>query len=240
MSDPTLYRNTIEFQSGNHALVFIHGGAWIDPNNTPNDFESLCKKMLAMDGGEHLGMYGIEYRLSPGVKHPTHLYDVVENLYRLVEEKGIDSIQLVGHSVGATLAWQVATCSGDQHLGNENRLRAVQSKLRAVWLLDGIYSVDQLLQEYPTYNYFVSQAFEPSNQFEEPSESIKKMGDIEVHLVHSYQDELLSLRQTQYMCGLLQRHRLPFTLYLDDLGMHNQVYSNAKLARYIVNNVKII
>lgn len=240
MSDLTLYRNTIEFNAGKNAVVFIHGGAWIDPSNTPDDFAPLCKQILQLDRGQSLGLYGVEYRLSPTVKHPTHLYDVVENLYRLIQDKGIDKFHLLGHSVGATLAWQVASWNEDESFEKKNQLRTIQSKLKGIWLVDGIFSVDQLLQEYPSYNYFVSQAFKPSHGFEDPSQSIARIKTMQIHVVHSYQDELLSLHQTQYMCKLLQSNRLPFALYIDNLGLHNQVYENAKLAQYIVDNIKFI
>ncbi|KAH9200962.1 Alpha/Beta hydrolase protein [Zygosaccharomyces rouxii] len=164
MEDKTLYGKTVEFNKGRNALVFIHGGAWIDVDNTPWDFQSLCQDILKLD--YQCGLYGIEYRLSPGVKHPTHLKDVIENLYRLVNDQDLDQLQLVGHSVGATLAWQVATCELDDY-----KVRLVKSKLNAIWLVDGIYSILELLEEYPDYSSFVSKAFDDV-PFEEPDNLI--------------------------------------------------------------------
>lgn len=233
MEDDTLYSKAVEFNKGQNALVFIHGGAWIDVKNTPWDFESLCQDILRINS--ECGLYGIEYRLSPAVKHPTHLEDVIENLYRLINDRCIDQLQLVGHSVGATLAWQVATCTR-----NDYKLSVIRSKLRAIWLVEGIYSIKNLLEEYPSYEYFVSKAFDKV-PFEEPYQSVSKLPqDIDIRIVQSYEDELLSLKQCHHLIQVLETNRRRFHYYADSLGLHNQVYSNAKLAHYIGNNVKFM
>lgn len=231
MDDKTLYGKTVEFNEGQNALVFIHGGAWVDVNNTPWDFQSMCQDILKLNC--QCGLYGIEYRLSPGVKHPTHLEDVIENLYRLVITKDLNQLQLVGHSVGATLAWQVATCELDNA-----KVKLVLSKLNAVWLVDGIYSIRELLEEYPDYNYFVSKAFDDV-PFEEPEQSVTRLPqEMNIRIVHSYDDELLSLRQTHHLIQILEKNSRSFHCYISSLGSHNQVYSNANLAKYIVDNLK--
>ncbi|GAV54044.1 hypothetical protein ZYGR_0AK05460 [Zygosaccharomyces rouxii] len=232
MDDETLYGKTVEFNKGRNALVFIHGGAWIDVNNTPWDFQSLCQDILKLNC--QCGLYGIEYRLSPSVQHPTHLKDVIENLYRLVNDNGLDQLQLVGHSVGATLAWQVATCELDNY-----KVGLVKTKLNAIWLVDGIYSIRELLDEYPDYDYFVSKAFDEAAPFEEPGQSVIRLPqEVSIRIVHSYEDELLSLRQSRHLIQILETNRRCFHFYIDSLGSHNQVYSNANLAQYIVDNVK--
>lgn len=231
MDDKSLYGKTVEFNKGRNALVFIHGGAWIDVNNTPRDFESLCQDIIKLNC--HCGLYGIEYRLSPAVKHPTHLNDVFENLYRLIIDKDLDQLQLIGHSVGATLAWQVATCTLD-----DDKIKLVKFKLNAIWLVDGIYSIRELLKEYPSYDYFVQKAF-ADVPFEEPDQSIIRLPQkIDIRIVHSYGDELLSPRQSHHLIQILENNSKSFHFHMDSLGSHNQVYSNAKLAQYIVNNVK--
>lgn len=245
--DDSLYKNTIKFyeprnkQDASKALVFIHGGAWIDEKNTPNDFKQLCKTILELSNGmPRFSMYSIDYRLSPQVKHPTHIHDVIENLYKLITEFKITSFQLLGHSVGATLAWQVCTCNCVL-FPFKAKLDVVQSRLTGIYLVDGIYSLVELLDEYPSYNYFVSQAFNDSDKdFEEIKLSIDRLPShiSSIHLLHSYNDELLTLRQTRYISTLLQEAHLPFTAHFSDMGLHNDVYSNAKLANYILNSVK--
>lgn len=222
------------------ALVFIHGGAWIDQKNTSRDFEKLCATMVDSSKGVlNYSLFSIDYRLSPGVKHPIHLRDIVKNLYQLIQEFHIDSLQLVGHSVGATMAWQVAV-SAESLFTSRDEIAAVRARLVGLYLVDGIYSLSELLDEYPDYDYFVSQAFEDgARSFEEFKYSIKRLPlDVPaIHLLHSYKDELLTLRQANYMASLLQENAIPFTAYFSDMGLHEEVYTNAKLANYLLNNV---
>lgn len=222
------------------ALIFIHGGAWIDERNTSDDFRELGDLMVCNCKGK-LGysLASVDYRLSPGVQHPVHLEDVVDNLYDLVQELGLDSIQLVGHSVGATLAWQVAVLDRST-LQYPGKLELVRSKLVGLFLVDGIYSLKELLNEYPSYDYFVSKAFKDySSDFEEFDQSVDRIPSTvsSIHILHSYGDELLTLRQTNYMTSLLQRYMIPFTLHLSQMGLHEEVYRNAKLANYLLRNV---
>lgn len=245
--DDSLYKNTIRFhepadrQQASKALVLIHGGAWIDEKNTPDDFKQLCKTILDLsNGAPHFSMYSIDYRLSPQVKHPTHIHDVIDNLYKLITEFKITSLQLLGHSVGATLAWQVSTwnCVSSPF---KAKLDVIHSRLTGIYLVDGIYSLVELLDEYPSYIYFVSQAFNDSaKEFQEIKHSIERLPSnlTSIHLLHSYNDELLTLRQTRYFSSLLQEAHVPFTAHFSDMGLHNDVYSSAKLANYILNSVK--
>lgn len=247
-SESTLYERTVILHESRNdnplqkAVVFIHGGAWVDKRNTPHDFDHLSKTILSLTNGIlSFAMYGIEYRLSPGVKHPTHVNDVIENLGKLIKEKGITQLHLVGHSVGATLAWQTATAvnTSKQPSGN---LEIVQSCLRGIYLVDGIFSLSELLNEYPDYIGFVSQAFsDDEEKFEEFHLSIERLPSSvdSIHLLHSYRDELLSLRQPRYMSSLLQEHKIAFETYFDDMGLHNEVYQSTKLAKYILNNVTL-
>lgn len=237
----SLYDRTEVFhrpEGSSNALVFIHGGAWIDKNNTANDFKELSDLMIETGTVDYV-LASIDYRLSPEVQHPVHLQDVVENLYRMIQESKLTSIQLLGHSVGATLAWQVSV-SDENLFPSPDKLQLVKSKLVGVFLVDGIYSLTELLDEYPSYDYFVSQAYKDySRDFEEFDRSINRFPSNlkTIHLLHSYRDELLTLRQTNYMSSLLQKAAIPFTLCFSDMGRHEEVYRNAKLANYLLSNV---
>ncbi|QLQ78302.1 hypothetical protein HG537_0A05490 [Torulaspora globosa] len=235
----TFYRPQSSIDIGK-ALIFIHGGAWIDETCTPTIFKQLSA-LMAEGSKQELAysLFSIDYRLSPNVRHPVHVQDVVENLYRLVKDHQLTSLQLVGHSVGATLAWQVAVAD-ETLFPSLDKLQAVRSRLQGVFLVDGIYSLAQLLDEYPNYDYFVSQAFtDYTKDFEEFEHSIDRLPKTlrHIHLIHSYRDELLSLRQSNYMSSLLQKVRIPFKSYFDDMGLHDEVPRNAKLANYLLHNV---
>ncbi|SCU91919.1 LAFA_0F06700g1_1 [Lachancea sp. 'fantastica'] len=214
------------------AIVFIHGGAWIDPSNTPHDFDKLAEDLTTSSGHcqPKFSIYAIEYRLSPEVKHPTHLLDVLQNLAQLVQEEQIDELNLLGHSVGATLIWQLLTCNATFH----SALELVRSKIKRCYLADGIFSLSELLQEYPTYDYFVSQAYSAVEDYEDPTDATLYVPkSTQIHIVHSYSDELLSMRQSNFLCGILQARQQRHCTYWDDLGKHNDVYRSAKLAEYI-------
>ncbi|QLL30738.1 hypothetical protein HG536_0A05530 [Torulaspora globosa] len=236
----TFYRPQPSSDAGK-ALVFIHGGAWIDEACTPTVFKQLSA-LLAHRSEQELAysLFSIDYRLSPNVRHPVHVQDVVENLYRLVEDHRLTSLQLVGHSVGATLAWQTAVAD-ESLFPSLDRLNTVRSRLQGVFMVDGIYSLAQLLDEYPNYDYFVSQAFaDYTRDFEEFEQSTDRLPETlrHIHLIHSYGDELLSLRQSNYMSSVLQKARISFSSYFDDMGLHDEVPRNAKLANYLLHNVK--
>lgn len=242
----SIYDKTLVFhrpEGASSALVFIHGGAWIDENNTADDFKELSDQMLESSKKKlNYVLASIDYRLSPQVRHPVHLHDTVESLYKLIQELNLDSLQLVGHSVGATLAWQVAV-SDEASFPAPEKLLLVKSRLAGVFLVDGIYSLTELLDEYPSYDYFVSQAFEDSvKDFEEFGLSINRIPSNlrNIHLLHSYRDELLTLRQTNYMSSLLQKAAVPFSSYFSDMGLHEEVYRHAKLANYLLSNVVFV
>ncbi|SCU88900.1 LAMI_0D11716g1_1 [Lachancea mirantina] len=244
-----LYDHTVTFHKHQHgfnphrALVFIHGGAWIDPTNTPHDFDGFSQEIVANTGKEiSYSLYGIEYRLSPLVKHPTHICDVIENLCQLIEQEQIDELNLMGHSVGATLAWQILSETPSPSVLKEfidvNCLKLVRSRLKMCYLAEGIFSVQELLNEYPDYDYFISQAFTKFLKFDEPADSLLSIPpQIDIRIIHSYADELLSPRQTNYLAGILQKIKRPYTVMFETFGKHNEVYCNRRLAKYIVDTI---
>lgn len=212
------------------AIVYIHGGAWIDKRNTPLDFEYLGS--LIGKNCNDISQYSIDYRLSPEIKHPIHLQDVIKNLNKLIKQELIDEVQILGHSVGATLCWQVMTC--ESYIVDQEILDFVRSKITKLYMVDGIFSLIELLDEYPEYNYFVSVAYERIEDYIDPKHNVKQIPKhLEIHIIHSFQDELLSLRQSNYLIGVLNDAQIPHYVYIDSLGEHNSVYSNPKLAKYI-------
>ncbi|AAS52110.1 ADR190Wp [Eremothecium gossypii ATCC 10895] len=233
------YTATEVFQeSGPDAIVYLHGGAWIDVRNSPRDFAELAARVR--EDAPLASQYAVTYRLSPEVQHPVHVADCVEHISQLIVEKGIRKLHLLGHSVGATLCWQILTAlPGDRRYPEgpdfAMKLALVRSSLAHVFLVDGIYSLRALLEEYPDYDYFVNKAFKSLKDFEDPSESAERIsaGPI-LHVIHSYKDELLTLKQTQYLTAVLTAHQIPYKLYVDDLGLHEDVYRNEKVAAYIV------
>ncbi|KAK3946453.1 Alpha/Beta hydrolase protein [Diplogelasinospora grovesii] len=115
-------------------VVFLHGGAWRDPRVSSTSFSPTAGHILRHIHNRHQkedvrlgGMISLNYRLSPhpdyppnhpeypgdgrGAKHPDHIHDVLSGisfLQRLLKPspENEDEFVLVGHSCGATLAFQ--------------------------------------------------------------------------------------------------------------------------------------
>ncbi|GMM37043.1 arylformamidase [Saccharomycopsis crataegensis] len=102
----------------NAIIIFIHGGAWRDPNNTCNDTDEMVNQLKSFGdcpGEENAveNFYSIDYRLSPEWKFPSYIIDVlfaVIKIKRHLESKAGDlnkfKFYLAGHSVGALLTLQ--------------------------------------------------------------------------------------------------------------------------------------
>lgn len=165
-------------ESNDETLLLIHGGAWRDPNNTYNDFEDIISHILKSQNSAKYNLVAINYRLSPEIKHPYHLWDVLKGLQYLVQNYSIRKILIVGHSVGATLMLQLldynkildcgflklqtdledGKCSAISEgaylhvpLDKERTLlnKTMENlQLKTFVFLDGIYDVVQLIDEY--------------------------------------------------------------------------------------------
>ncbi|KAL9571103.1 hypothetical protein ACKAV7_004441 [Fusarium commune] len=124
--DKSLGLTYASHQYGKHnPFSFIHGGAWRDPRNNENDFTESIKRIIISGAVAILdiaGFVSIDYRLSPHpdfpqesttVKHPDHLEDIWSALNYLQGKYELsNNYILVGHSAGATLAFQLLM-SGD-------------------------------------------------------------------------------------------------------------------------------
>jgi acetyl esterase/lipase len=118
-------------------VVFIHGGFWAESDDAYG-FGKRVADALAADGA---AVALVRYRLSPAVKHPTHVRDVaaaLAALKRLAGRYGYDAkrIYLIGHSAGATIAAQLVL---DAAYLNEVDMRPAD--LSGVVLLSGIYDL---------------------------------------------------------------------------------------------------
>ncbi|KAF5703467.1 alpha beta-hydrolase [Fusarium globosum] len=107
-------------------IVFIHGGAWRDPDITATNFAAKAVVHLFNSGVAEVieGIASINYWLSPRTlsqpmpskdplddkqqaMHPDHLNDVLSGIQYLQRKFRFgDRYILTGHSCGATLAYQ--------------------------------------------------------------------------------------------------------------------------------------
>ncbi|RLV94704.1 Kynurenine formamidase [Spathaspora sp. JA1] len=223
-------------------LVYIHGGGWRDPNNTYDDFQEVIQRQLDMGLRKNCNFFSINYRLSPEVKHPFHLIDVMDALHQMEIFCGgkIRNVSIVGHSVGATLALQLLDyCqiyrTGFQNLGlpSPNNVVKCDIQFDNIVFLDGIYDVVELLKEYPSYSAFVNEAF-PSEQSIRGATMLSMcepqpipsfiQESTQFIIIQSVQDELLSRKQTQLLVDYFISIGREVTVRFGNLGQHEQVY----------------
>lgn len=127
---------TIPLNSSNIAITnissFIHGGAWRDPTVTTSSFDVTESILRETPGLPIAGFASISYRLSAhpdhpqdpntgpkdyrNAKHPDHIRDVEAALAFLQNTYNFGGQYiLVGHSCGATLAFQVVMGAVSNH-----------------------------------------------------------------------------------------------------------------------------
>ncbi|TLS29227.1 hypothetical protein PpBr36_01698 [Pyricularia pennisetigena] len=124
--------NTSTTTDGKCWIVFIHGGAWRDPNVDLHSLEPTISRLLADEHRDftaaHIaGFASINYRLSPHAnftqdpaatpanelrvaQHPEHIQDAVAAISLLHNLRSLDrngGYVLTGHSCGATMSYQL-------------------------------------------------------------------------------------------------------------------------------------
>ncbi|KAI5479036.1 kynurenine formamidase [Pseudohyphozyma bogoriensis] len=197
-------------------LVFIHGGAW--RSESKEDLRStLIPSLIAQT---NLPLAVVEYRLAPTYAHPTQMLDVLSALSVLTSSSLLPletqhggqkwdraSLHLIGHSAGAFIAASLVLSppklsSTPPSFGVPTTIREAISSIVCV---DGIYDLPVLLEEYPSYSYFVDPAFGTSEATliaESPARwelaSSRREGKAtKILVLHSREDELLTLRQSE-------------------------------------------
>jgi acetyl esterase/lipase len=126
-------------------VLFVHGGTWMFGDKNFFGMYRGVGRNLARNG---VVAVMINYRLSPGVRHPEHVKDVARAFawtVRHIDRYGgdPDRIILAGHSAGGHLAALLAT---DERYLNDPRLGLTPRQrrgLRGVVSLSGVYRVPQ-------------------------------------------------------------------------------------------------
>lgn len=217
----------------NWMVVFIHGGAWRDPTNTCLDADAMADYMAKMgpERSREANFFSLDYRLTPEAHHPDFLLDVLLAMLNILALLPNKKLLLCGHSVGATLALQYL-----------DALRLVDRSLpinpEKVVLLDGIYNIPLLLEEYPSYSSFVQEAHIGSDYIQATQFSLV-LSDYsgQFLVIQSTKDELLSLNQTENLLKWFESQNIVAKLVISDFGAHNDVYINKQVALLIFNQL---
>lgn len=206
-------------RSGKSVLVLIHGGAWRDVNNTMDDFDKWGEYLKEYD------IFSLDYRLAPEFQHPCQLEDVISAL-NLITKTTEAPITLCGHSVGATLICQLI------------ELGKFYNSIKSVILMDGIYSMKDLLNRYPSYEGFVVEEFgNLENTYLsmaiDKNISAEMYKGLQIKIVYSNQDELLSWETSEYFINWLKESCIEVETLKGDFGVHNDVYESLHVADLI-------
>lgn len=134
-------------QTNYPVVMFIHGGSWENGNK---DIYSSLGHLFVKKG---IGCVVINYRLSPQVKHPSHIEDVAKAFAWVnnnISRYGGDSerIYVMGHSAGAHLAALLAT--NDQYLLSHNLCK---TRIKGVVVVSGMYNFNSLVLRWAGLNY---------------------------------------------------------------------------------------
>lgn len=186
---------------GEPLVVFVHGGAW--QGGSRSEYDAVASAFQ----GKGLAAATVDYRLSPGVRHPAHAEDVAHALAWLrgkAKTYGYDPqrIFVVGHSAGGHIAGTIATTPA---------LLALAKPAGFVGL-EGIYDLPSLARRWPTYpGWFLDHAF-GSDQATWPAASPtrrKVVGRAPWLVVHSTGDELVDVAQADGFVAHLRSAGVP-------------------------------
>jgi len=249
-----------------HALTaakhssYIHGGAWRDPEIDSMAFGPAFELLSVLRFQQSIaGFASINYRLSPysdhpvrpsslddpsrNAKHPDHLLDVSRALAFLEKEYSISSgYLLVGHSAGATMAFQ---------LQEQNKEIRVPVPL-GILGVEGIYDLPELVKTYeafPVYKQFVTDAFGSKETVWENASPASSDGPAAwmkakaIMIAYSDEDELIDRRQAELMLGRVRN--IPGLKerahYFTACGRHDDIWKDGhELQRLIEKALELI
>lgn len=149
------YRKPVEGETGAHnkldlympegakdypVVLLVHGGAWMMGDKKWDQVPGIGRE-LAKRG---IGAVGINYRLSPAVKHPEHIRNVADAFAWVNKHIGEfggrgDRLTIMGHSAGGHLVALLAT--------NDQYLKAVglsRDNIQGVIGVSGVYQISEM------------------------------------------------------------------------------------------------
>lgn len=247
-------RNTENDKYNNKCLILIHGGAWRDINNTSDDFNDFVKYWREYSTIDNFIVYSLDYKLSceEGGHFPNLVLEILQAIHTVKKDCEKDCVvyeyTLCGHSVGSTIITQVLEYNDildSEGIKFETTLPAVNN----VILLDGIYNIPLLVEEYPDYGGFVAEHFGSvdkaklscnslSSGRSLSKESLDRWNSVQqVVVIQSTKDELLSEKQSKDMEQWLYSIGCSVDSVYDDFGMHNEVYRNSVVAKLVYNYI---
>lgn len=234
-------------------LIYIHGGAWRDPTITDRSFDHTVDVLLSSRWIHKIkGFASLSYRLSPHpdqkllsstseisnqeVKHPDHINDILMGFVYLQQNFAVgNQYVLVGHSCGATLAFQTI-------MSQFNYTGFIKPKI--IVGVAGIYNLRGLRDRHPGSGYedFISGAFGKDEKVWDsaspvnikPLENPWPEGKMAI-LVSSPADELIESKQVEeFEKTLNSYHNIKVQTWRSLLNCsHDDIWKNNGLAEVL-------
>jgi acetyl esterase/lipase len=263
-------------------VIYIHGGAWRDPLVTSSSFAPTIVELKAKHPSifsSIAGIASINYSLSPFPQHPTdpappkeagmplnasrqamhpdHIVDVLKGLAYLQSKAGFGSNYiLLGHSCGATLAFQVAMSHSNW---GASAMDLQVAKPKVIIGLNGLYDMPKLIREPGEKHLHLKAAYEGFTRlaFGDDEKVWGAMSPISVGhwknewvegekvvFVQSHEDTLVPYWQTKDMQEKFISSKSE-ALVVEELGAngdHNELWSKgerlAEIVVEVVNSLK--
>ncbi|KAH8652798.1 Alpha/Beta hydrolase protein [Tricladium varicosporioides] len=198
-------------------IIYIHGGAWRDPMVDSRSFEPVVAMLENSPLKDSIsGFASINYRLSPypthpespskpedpsrNVHYPDHLLDIGRALSYLDEKYKIDNkYMLVGHSAGATMAFE---------LHNSYFPEKSLPQASCVLGVAGIYNFEKFVENHKeilAYKELMENAFPDKSLWDKASTTSRLPGKAlwemakQIVISHSEEDELVENEQASLM-----------------------------------------
>jgi kynurenine formamidase len=245
---------------------YIHGGAWRDPRLTAADFQPSVDR-IRMAGSfideTVQGFVSIDYRLSPHpefpqdsatpssdlrvAQHPDHIQDIRSALDFVQTKYDIsDNYVLVGHSAGATLAFQLLM--GDSVLAGQPLQEVLLPK--AIIGISGIYGlVDIDTRHDGQYAGFISAAFGEDKAKWATASPVQFNGNFRekwpngalIMLAWSPEDTLIDEPEIDNMTTKLRNDGIRTEVCKTLVGDHDDVWRNGRqLARLVEGSLRLL
>lgn len=242
-------------------IIYIHGGAWRDPLIDSSSFDITASKLLNDPESFFTGIISINYPLSrhpdhptpsgepseanidPGrsAKHPDHIIAVLSAIAYVQQQIGIaHDYVLVGHSCGATLAFQAVMDAGRWSKAASSNLPVPAIKKPSTVVgLNGLYDLPYFIHDSqgshaslaPVYADFTRGAFGDDEQdWKVVCPTVVEDWAAEwpegrvVVMVQSKEDTLVPYSQTELMKKRLIGHSKLKVVEMDAGGDHNEIW----------------
>ncbi|KAG5356927.1 Kynurenine formamidase [Yarrowia sp. E02] len=216
-------------QAPSHWVIFMHGGAWVDYQQTEKDGDALLKAVVK----DNVWGASIEYRLAPEVSGKTFAEDVYSAVKSIFDKYPSAPWTMIGHSAGAFHSLK---------LDSEVQAKGEFASPTNIILSEGIYDLRTLVDDHPSYSYFTDPSWGVDRSMwdeESPLIHHKASPKIKYTIVHSDIDELVPFDgQPQLLAKKWKEQGVPFEFEVIRGLKHDDVFISSEFASIVKDIVQ--